>query len=129
MFIFSLLLAFNFVWLGYLTFIIYYRRQGSKHPPVSGVATNMPQITQLLNLSQKSFKKSALVRFNPFDDIGGDQSFILVMLDSQDSGYLLTSLHTRDNTRIYAKLIKNGQGQDNQLSPEEKSAVLKAIKS
>lgn len=68
-----------------------------------------------------------LIRFNPFDDIGGNQSFILVLLDKDNSGIILTSLHHRSFSRIYAKPIKNGQGDNITLSKEEKSAILKTI--
>jgi len=74
-----------------------------------------------------TIEKIELIRFNPFDDIGGDQSFILVLLDKNNSGVLLTSLHHRSFTRIYAKPIKDGQGDNITLSKEEKSAILKAI--
>ena len=59
--------------------------------------------------------------------MGGDQSFILVMLDNTNSGVIITSLHSRDVTRIYAKAIKNGGGEDSTLSKEEKAAVAKTI--
>ena len=72
-------------------------------------------------------EKIKLIRFNPFDDVGGDQSFILVLLNKENSGILLTSLHHRSFTRIYAKALKNGQGDNITLSKEEKSAILKAI--
>lgn len=77
----------------------------------------------------EGIEKIKLVRFNPFDDVGGDQSFILVLLNKENSGILLTSLHHRSFTRIYAKSIKNGQGDNITLSKEEKSAILKAISS
>ncbi len=72
-------------------------------------------------------QKMNLIRFNPFDDIGGNQSFILVLLDKDNSGLILTSLHHRSFSRIYAKPIKNGQGDNITLSKEEKSAILKTI--
>lgn len=67
-------------------------------------------------------------RFNPFDDIGGDQSFILTILDENNSGAVVTSLHNRDITRIYAKPIKDGEGDNITLSKEEKLAIVKTIK-
>lgn len=75
----------------------------------------------------EGIEKIKLIRFNPFDDVGGDQSFILVLLNKENSGILLTSLHHRSFTRIYAKSIKNGQGDNITLSKEEKSAILKTI--
>lgn len=71
--------------------------------------------------------KINLIRFNPFEDLGGDQSFILVMLDNTNSGVIITSLHSRDVTRTYAKAIKNGEGYNTTLSKEEKMAVVKTI--
>jgi hypothetical protein len=70
-----------------------------------------------------------LIRFNPFNDIGGDQSFVLALLDENNNGFVLTSLHNRENTRIYAKSVKNGEGDNITLSSDEKSAILKAMKS
>lgn len=81
----------------------------------------------VLTTTSTSIEKIKLIRFNPFDGIGGDQSFILVLLDHSDSGVLLTSLHHRSFTRIYAKPIKNGEGDNITLSKEEKSAILKTI--
>ena len=73
-------------------------------------------------------EKIKLIRFNPFDDVGGDQSFILVLLNKENSGILLTSLHHRSFTRIYAKPIKNGQGDNITLSKEEKLAIVNTVK-
>ncbi len=78
--------------------------------------------------STAGIQKVGLFRYNPFDDLGSDQSFSLSILDSSNSGIILTSLHHRNFTRIYAKPIKNGEGDSITLSNEEKSAIVKAIK-
>src|SRR5258706_869317 len=70
-------------------------------------------------------QKVGLVRFNPFKEMGGDHSFSLSILDGEDSGFVITSLHTRDRTRVYMKRVLKGKG-DIELSEEEKSAVSKA---
>ena len=72
--------------------------------------------------------KINITRFNPFENVGGNQSFILTILDQANSGVILTSLHNRDLTRIYAKSIKNGQTENNTLSKEEKLAIVNTIK-
>jgi hypothetical protein len=82
----------------------------------------------LSNHSIDGVQKVGLYRYNPFDDLGGDQSFSLSILDSTNSGVILTSLHHRNFTRIYAKPVKNGQEDTITLSNEEKSAIVKAIK-
>lgn len=73
-------------------------------------------------------QKIGLVRFNPFAETGGDQSFCLAVLDNHDSGFVISSLHSRDKTRFYAKPIKNGQSVGYELSKEETRAIKKAKK-
>lgn len=70
-------------------------------------------------------QKVGLVRFNPFKELGGDHSFSLAVLDGEDSGFIITSLHTRDRTRVYMNKIIKGKG-DTELSDEEKKALSKA---
>jgi len=70
-------------------------------------------------------QKVGLVRFNPFKELGGDHSFALAILDGEDSGVIITSLHTRDRTRVYMKEVKKGKS-DAELSGDEKKALAKA---
>ena len=74
------------------------------------------------------FSKLGLVRFNPFASLGGDQSFTISLLDENDNGLIINSLHAREATRIYAKIIKAGQTAGINFSPEEKQAILEAKK-
>lgn len=71
-------------------------------------------------------QKAGILRFNPFADTGGDQSFVLAILDGTDSGIVLTSLHSRGMTRWYAKNVKCGKGVDHELSGEELNAIKQA---
>lgn len=71
-------------------------------------------------------QKIGLLRFNPFHDTGGDQSFILALLDSHDTGVVISSLHTRTGTRWYAKGVLSGRGQEHELSNEEQKAIKSA---
>lgn len=73
-------------------------------------------------------QKIGLVRFNPFKELGGDHSFSMAILDSHDSGIIVTSLHTRDRTRVYMKDIKKGKSSF-ELSAEEKKALVDAQRS
>lgn len=75
-----------------------------------------------------NIQKVGLVRFNPFAEAGGDQSFCLALLDGEDSGLVISSLHSRETTRIYAKPVRKGKSAGYDLSAEEKQAVLKAKK-
>jgi len=73
-------------------------------------------------------QKVGIIRFNPFKELGGDHSFSLAILDSHDSGIIITSLHTRDRTRVYMKDIKKGKSAF-ELSAEEKKAFINAQRS
>lgn len=86
----------------------------------------LEEIKELRAESKSSFKKLGLVRFNPFADTGGDQSFTLALLNEKDSGIVVTSLYARTGVRWYIKTIKNGKGMEHDLSKEEKSAIEKA---
>jgi len=68
-------------------------------------------------------QKVGFVRFNPFTDTGGNQSFCLALLDGHDNGIVISSLHSRDQTRVYAKAIKEGEAEAQQLSKDEKKAI------
>jgi hypothetical protein len=74
-------------------------------------------------------QKVGLVRFNPFKDTGGDQSFILSLLDGNDTGVIISGLYSRSGTRWYAKKINKGKGVEHELSDEEKRALLEAKES
>lgn len=68
-------------------------------------------------------QKIGLLRFNPFKDTGGDQSFILALVDAHDTGVILTALYSRTGTRWYTKRIVKGESVEHQLSDEEKKAL------
>lgn len=76
--------------------------------------------------SRFSVQKIGMIRFNPFDGIGGDQSFAVALLDANNSGVVITSLYVRDGNRVYGKPVQNGSS-EHSLSAEEKEAIAKAI--
>jgi hypothetical protein len=75
---------------------------------------------------RRSIQRVGLVRFNPFEDTGGNQSFAVALLDAQGDGFVLSSLHSRTGTRVYAKALTAGQA-DAVLSTEEAQAVERAL--
>lgn len=75
------------------------------------------------DVSRNHFQRLGLVRFNPFTDTGGDQSFSLTVLDGHNTGFVISSLHSRDQTRVYAKPVTNGRGDGFELSSEEQQAI------
>lgn len=81
---------------------------------------------ELESLSQRTIQKVAVIRYNPFADTGGDQSFAIALLDSLGNGVVLSSLHSRTDTRVFAKAVQSGRSKY-QLSDEEQDAIKKAL--
>ena len=75
---------------------------------------------------QGTFGRIGLVRFNPFEDTGGNQSFALALLDGRGDGIVVSSLHARAGTRVYAKAISSGAS-ESALSDEEAEALRQAL--
>lgn len=68
-------------------------------------------------------QKVGLVRFNPFKDTGGDQSFVLSLVDGNNTGVIMSGLYSRSGTRWYAKKVVNGKGIEHELTDEEKKTL------
>jgi hypothetical protein len=76
--------------------------------------------------SATSLQHIGLVRFNPFEDTGSDQSFAIALLDDRRDGVVISSLHGRSNTRVFAKPVEDGSSRHT-LSEEEAQAIRIAI--
>ncbi|KKS10889.1 MAG: hypothetical protein UU67_C0093G0002 [Candidatus Daviesbacteria bacterium GW2011_GWB1_41_5] len=138
-------IAVIFVWLVTLSFFFarilsHYNRitKGVSNKSLKTVLEELLQETEINKkdidyLKQYSLKlekdgllhiqKVGLLRFNPFKDTGGDQSFILSLVDDNDTGVVISALYSRSGTRWYAKKIRNGKGVEYDLSEEEKKAL------
>lgn len=77
-------------------------------------------------MAGNAIQKVGVLRFNPFEDVGGDQSFAAALLDSEDNGVIISSLYTREGTRVYAKPLVKGQSKYH-LSREEEEAIRRAL--
>jgi len=84
----------------------------------------LEKINELEKRSSFYFQKFNLIRYNPFENRGGDQSFSLAMLDEKNNGLVITSIFMDGNTRIFAKPIEKGLSKY-QLSKEEQQAIEK----
>jgi hypothetical protein len=71
----------------------------------------------------KCLQKVGVVRFNPFGDVGGNQSFAIALLDKSLSGVMILSLYSRDGVKVYSKQIKEGKTTEHKLSEEEEEAI------
>lgn len=72
--------------------------------------------------SRGSLQHLGIVRFNPFPDTGSDQSFAIALLNDRHGGVIISSLHARNGTRIFAKPIEAGRA-SHALSDEEAEAL------
>jgi hypothetical protein len=78
--------------------------------------------TGLETATRRAVQGVGLVRFNTFEDTGGNQSFAVALLDPAGNGVVLTSLHARSGTRVYAKGVARGAA-EGALSAEEAEAL------
>lgn len=142
--------TFIFIWLGVITFLLArFLRTFSKI--TKGVSEkdlrvileeilkkigeqekNNSELRRQIELIEKNglkhIQKISLIRYNPFLETGGNQSFVLSLLDAQDSGIVITSLHSREATRIFAKPVAGGKENGYEFSKEEIQSILLAQK-
>ena len=83
------------------------------------------QVEKISQTSKTSVQKVGMVRYNPFSNVGGDQSFSIALLDGDNNGIVITSLFSREGNRVYGKPVKSGASEYS-LSNEEKKAIEKA---
>ncbi|MEA2234833.1 MAG: hypothetical protein QOD83_4649 [Solirubrobacteraceae bacterium] len=69
-----------------------------------------------------------LIRYDAYNEMSGRQSTSIALLDSSRSGVVLSSIHHRDQARLYAKQVDKGRG-ELRLSPEEEEALRLALSS
>lgn len=91
----------------------------------SQLAAMADRMERLESQGRLAVQRVGVVRYNPFEDTGSNQSFALAMLDRQNDGIVLSSLHSRQQTRIFLKPIVGGRS-ETALSAEETEALRKA---
>ena len=85
----------------------------------------LKDISMINNKLRKSIRGLGTVRFNPFPDQGGNQSFAIGMLNEEGDGVVFSSLYSRERMSVFAKPVKNNKS-EYELSAEEKEALEKA---
>jgi hypothetical protein len=80
---------------------------------------------QMERVSRSHIQRLGFLRFNPFRDSGGDQSFVVALADQDGNGVVISSLHGRDATRVYAKPLTAWESVY-PLTDEERQAIRKA---
>ena len=81
---------------------------------------------EIKDLLQRAVTRMAIVRFRAFEDMGGDLSYAVAMLDSNNNGVIMSSIFAREDSRSYAKPIVNGQS-TYALTKEEEEALQQAL--
>jgi len=95
----------------------------------AGLSTDLgKRLEQLKTENLDHIQKIGLVRYNPFSNTGGNQSFVLALLDGNNNGFVITSLHSRDSTRVFAKPVIQGKETGYEFSKEEVQAIVEAQK-
>lgn len=90
------------------------------------ITQNKRDIKSIYKQLSKAYQKLGFVKYDAFEQMGGKLSFCIVMLDEEDNGFLLNSVHSNDSNYSYVKRIVEGKCKQ-ELSGEELSALNKAL--
>jgi hypothetical protein len=93
------------------------------HRAVDELAAALSRVDRRID---SSLSRTALIRYDAYEDTGGHQSASMAMLDSERSGIVLTAIQGRDYARVYVKQLDRGRTSI-ALSPEELQAVERAM--
>jgi len=93
---------------------------------IEEVNENHQKLQRILTTTKKTAElglhKVGFLRYNPFGDVGSDQSFSMCLLNTALDGFVISSIHSREGTRVYSKPVQGGVSSYN-LSAEEKKVV------
>lgn len=99
---------------------------------VDSVSKNYNKVTSdiktIFSRLEDCTQKIGIVRYNPFENVGGDLCFALAMLDEKNNGVVINSIYSREGCYTYAKKITTGKCETHTLSEEEKEALEIAVK-
>lgn len=95
------------------------------HRAVDEVAAGLVRVDRRVD---QGLSHAAIVRFDAFEDLGGQQSSVVALLDNARSGLVMTTIQGREHARIYVKELERGRSAL-PLSPEEQAAVDRAMAS
>ena len=115
-------------WVVFLTWRLFRIRHSLPARTSGAPATNSADRNTVALLQEQvyySLQRVGVVRFHPFDDTGGDQSFAMVLADAYGNGVVMSSLYRRGDSRIFAKPLMQWQS-SYALSTEEQQAIERA---
>ena len=92
----------------------------------SSIEKNKKDIHTLYKRMESTFQKIGIIKYDAFNQMGGKLSFSLALLDENNNGFILNSVHSADGCYSYTKEIRNGECAIS-LSEEEKQALEMAM--
>lgn len=141
-------LGFFFIWLIFISWILYKMRKHYQSLITRSKKQSIDQILEQLLLNDEKFstefnklvknvkdvteqakiplQKIGMVRFNPFERAGGEQSFVIALLNNHNNGLVINFIYTREGLRTYIKRVLRGKGEKYELSEEEQEAIKKS---
>ena len=87
---------------------------------------NREAIRELNKIQRECYQKIGILKYDAFDGMGGKLSFALCILNYRNSGYIINSIHSREVTFNYIRIVENGQT-DQVLTREEKIVLEQAL--
>lgn len=90
------------------------------------VVNNKKEIDELRTVTEGHYQKMGIVKYDAFHEMGGNLSFVLTMLDKNNSGFIFNAMHSREGCYTYIKEIVRGESYI-ELSEEEQRCLEKAI--
>lgn len=137
-----------FIWLIFISWILYRTRRhyynlisGSRKQTIAEILEQLLSNNKKFSLeidkltkdlkgaieqSKLPLQKIGMIRFNPFERAGGEQSFVIALLNNHNSGIIINFIYTREGLRTYVKKVKEGRGEKYELSEEEQEAIKKS---
>lgn len=92
------------------------------------IEENKLEIQNLYEKQRLNFQKIGMIKYDALNEMGGNLSFAIALLDENNNGFIMNSVHNIHSNYCYAKEIKNGKCSIN-LSEEEQVALQKALTS
>lgn len=91
------------------------------------VKQNTRDIDTIYKRMKTHYQKIGIVRYDAFQEMGGNLSFVLTMLDENNNGWVFNAMHSREGCYTYIKEIVKGESYM-ELGEEERESLKKAIK-
>ena len=83
-------------------------------------------VDSIVSKAQAGYQKTGIVKYNAFKGMGGNLSFVIAMLDDNNTGFVLNSVHSREGCYLYLKDVIEGKTEV-LLGSEEKEALERAL--